>query len=238
MKKTGFTLAEILITLAVIGIVAAITLPGLSSNVNSRKVGPALAKAVNTLENVNHTALMEESENTLDAISLTYSGEKKSYLNRVAKYLSGEFNENMTYKDNTKVAGIKTKDGITYLTVPDFSTSKCNGTCVALSGSPEYSYQSPYYSDNDSGKLPNKKYCGKFYPIMIDTNGDKKPNKQGKDQFMVYVDFYGTVLPAGGQESVDYGTDNEVIICTASKNASYAARCTGSIADNGWEMRF
>ena len=36
--------------------------------------------------------------------------------------------------------------------------------------------------------------------IWIDVNGDKKPNKQGKDQFMVYVDFYGTVLPAGGQE--------------------------------------
>ena len=49
MKKQGFTLAEILITLSVIGIVAAITLPGLSSNVNSRKVVPALAMSVNTV---------------------------------------------------------------------------------------------------------------------------------------------------------------------------------------------
>ena len=36
MKKTGFTLAEILITLAIIGIVAAITLPSLLVNVNEK----------------------------------------------------------------------------------------------------------------------------------------------------------------------------------------------------------
>lgn len=238
MKKQGFTLAEILITLSVIGIVAAITLPGLSSNVNSRKVGPALAKAVNTLENVSHTALMEESQNTLDEISLTYPNEKQCYLNRVAKYLSGEFHQSLRYKDGVNVAGFKTKDGITYLTVPDFAASKCNGGSCGTFSAAEYSYKSPYYADDDSGKLPNKKYCGKFYPIMIDTNGDKKPNTQGKDQFMVFVDFYGTVIPAGGQESMDYGTDNALITCTADKKISYASRCTGSIADNGWEVRF
>ena len=50
MKKKGFTLAEVLITLTVIGIVAAITLPSLTTNVQKAQTGSTLAKAINSLE--------------------------------------------------------------------------------------------------------------------------------------------------------------------------------------------
>ena len=249
MRKTGFTLAEILITLGVIGIVAAITLPGLNSNVNTRKVGPALAKAVNTLENANHTALMEESENTLDGITLTYESEPNDYLNRIAKYLSGEYagEENITPTKGVEAKNLpvfRAKDGIMYIA----STTGTSGDYCAGSGCGTGNkglvnhYVSPYFDINGTGlsgeiKFPNKKYHGNFFPVIIDINGDKKPNEYSKDRFLVFVDFYGIVIPAGGQESVDYGTDKNLIICTAA-NSSGSARCTGSIADNGWEVRY
>ena len=46
--KRGFTLAEVLITLGLIGVVAAITLPALNSDIRAQQIGPSLAKAVNT----------------------------------------------------------------------------------------------------------------------------------------------------------------------------------------------
>ena len=46
MKKNGFTLAEVLITLGIIGVIAAITLPTLMSDTTSAQIGPKLAKAV------------------------------------------------------------------------------------------------------------------------------------------------------------------------------------------------
>ena len=49
MKKNGFTLAEVLITLAIVGLIASLTLPGLNSNISNRRIGPALAKAINNL---------------------------------------------------------------------------------------------------------------------------------------------------------------------------------------------
>lgn len=52
MKK-GFTLAEILITLGIIGIVAALTIPTLVSNHKKRVVTTSLKKFVNTLLNTN-----------------------------------------------------------------------------------------------------------------------------------------------------------------------------------------
>lgn len=52
MKRlnSGFTLAEVLITLAIIGVVAAIVLPSVMSNYQYKSVGVKLAKFVSTLE--------------------------------------------------------------------------------------------------------------------------------------------------------------------------------------------
>ena len=61
----GFTLAEVLVTLAIIGVVASLTLPVLNANVTKQQVGPALAKAINTLENANMLAIKENGVRTL-----------------------------------------------------------------------------------------------------------------------------------------------------------------------------
>ena len=49
MKKNGFTLAEVLITLAIIGVVATMTLPALMNNSQEQQAKTGLKKAVNTL---------------------------------------------------------------------------------------------------------------------------------------------------------------------------------------------
>lgn len=49
MKKTGFTLAEVLITLAIIGVVATMTLPALMTNTNEQQSKTGLKKVINTL---------------------------------------------------------------------------------------------------------------------------------------------------------------------------------------------
>ena len=52
MKKNGFTLAEVLITLAIIGVVASLTLPSLMTNTAEQQAVTAFRKAVNTLSEV------------------------------------------------------------------------------------------------------------------------------------------------------------------------------------------
>lgn len=49
MKKNGFTLAEVLITLSIIGVVATMTLPALMTNVQEQQARTGLKKAINTL---------------------------------------------------------------------------------------------------------------------------------------------------------------------------------------------
>ena len=69
MKKSGFTLAEVLITLAIIGVIAALTLPGLMTDTASAQIGPKLAKAVSMFEQGNESLL-----NTFSVDSLTDTG--------------------------------------------------------------------------------------------------------------------------------------------------------------------
>ena len=49
MKKNGFTLAEVLITLAIIGVIATMTLPALMTNTAEQQAKSGLKKGINTL---------------------------------------------------------------------------------------------------------------------------------------------------------------------------------------------
>ncbi len=51
MKKGAFTLAEVLLTLAIIGVVAAMTVPSLMTSTEDKKLAAAAKKAYNTLQN-------------------------------------------------------------------------------------------------------------------------------------------------------------------------------------------
>ena len=58
-KKNGFTLAEVLITLGIIGVVAAITLPTLMQDSSKQQLGVKLAKFQSNLEKITRAAAVE-----------------------------------------------------------------------------------------------------------------------------------------------------------------------------------
>lgn len=102
MKNLGFTLAEVLITLAVIGVVAAITLPTLVVDTTTAQIGPKLAKAVAMFEQANETLLNENSVDTLSDAGLTTIA---NYLAQLPRHLKCTVGANHT---------LFTKDGMSY----------------------------------------------------------------------------------------------------------------------------
>ena len=75
MKKNGFTLAEVLITLAIIGVVATLTLPALMTNTAEQQAKTALKKGINTLT---EAAQMNQAIAGFDYASLTSSDTEDS----------------------------------------------------------------------------------------------------------------------------------------------------------------
>jgi len=69
-RKFGFTLAEVLITLGVIGIIAALTMPNLIANYRKKVLVTQLKKTVSTLEQGFHMVLAEDGVDSLSNSSL------------------------------------------------------------------------------------------------------------------------------------------------------------------------
>ena len=219
--KQGFTLAEVLITMALIGVVASMTLPTLSVNVQKQQIGPALAKAINTLESANRLALQTENVRTLNQLPNATNG----YLEAMRPYIQysyvGSIKRPYTGTTHTNTHRMySTKDGIDYI----------------------YENSNPARIQDNVNYLPIS-YSGSYYNnIQIDVNGNNKgPNALGRDLFVVIVDTKGVVIPYGGEAYSQYSSATSAIwkngVCDSPK-ATFTdmAACTGSIVDNGYKV--
>ena len=94
MKKSGFTLAEVLITLGIIGLVAALTAPVLVSSFQKNKVGPTLRKFINTMEIANQHIL---NDNEANRLTVAINNNLETYYTELSKYVQGTTNEDDDY---------------------------------------------------------------------------------------------------------------------------------------------
>ena len=76
MKKRGFTLAEVLITLGIVGVVAALTAPALIMSSRNEANAARLSVVVSNLENAFQTAIAQEGADNLYGTSLWDFGGK------------------------------------------------------------------------------------------------------------------------------------------------------------------
>lgn len=225
MRKIGFTLAEVLITLAIVGIIAALTIPGLSRNVSQKTIGPTLAKAINNLNTVNKEALDASGRTSLDSID-------SNYIFILETYMTGmRIRGNTSYLSNDGISYSIPKESFETITLtPDDGTD-----CSKLEGEEK----TKCLSANFDKEIFKERYSGKYWPVTIDINGDKGKNAEAKgyEQFLVYVDSFGRVVLAGGEEAELYGaTGAKNLDCTTATTKD--EHCTATVAKYNWEVTY
>ena len=115
MKKFGFTLAEILVSVAIVGVMAALTLPTLRTNTTNAQIGPKLAKAVSTFEQANESLLSSMSSDSLSDANLTT--DLNDYITRLSNFLK---------ITSTNATGFRTKDNMQF-TIDIDNSNPVNG---------------------------------------------------------------------------------------------------------------
>lgn len=236
MKKLGFTLAEVLIALAIVGVVAAITLPTFVSNGKNQANASKLAVEVNAIENALTTMIAREGIDDLTESEWVTGGFAIGDLGKYLK-LNGSrgdtyqtyYTSDSPYKTLTNTAlkpGIdkiyETKNGALLGVVTDIQYSRDEATVKALGGS---AYQSIGF-------------------MAIDVNGAAKPNIWGRDVFYFIIGADGHLYPSGSLNfSVLVYTNNANIwtksggtySCTGN---SLSHGCTARLIENNYKMDY
>jgi len=229
--KTGFTLAEVLITLTVIGVLASLTIPNLMNYFDNmqtvtqlKKVNVTLAAATSSLvadyggdlANSN----MFSSGNTAQQNALNVIDAYESKLKFLANCGNTDY-----YNHGTGTATcwpiLQTKYLNAALGSSNLHSGFNYGRAILLDGTLFHIY--PFASDcNGSGwgagiGVLKNSTCGQ---ITVDLNGAKPPNQFGRDIFCFYI-TRNNIYPLGAVDS-DPGKKDCAI-------SSYGYGCAGKV---------
>ena len=219
-------MAEVLITLGIIGVVAAITIPTLIKNYQKQVTITKLKKAYSVLSNV------------------------------VAKSVSDNGTVSDFLTPGSSISAEKTEEFAKTYWLPYFKSPKIitdesfYGIDHAYSYLDNVSYRILTYTKYNIGRIVFHTYDGITYLIMVsvqnsnyssnqqiyvDINGNQRPNIIGKDVFRFDADFErNIVLPYGINNSANSINGNCNKTCS---NAACGVYCAAKIMKDNWQIR-
>lgn len=200
MNRNGFTLAEVLITLGIIGVVSAMTLPALVNQTQGKELEAGLQKTYSVLQTAFNQMAYDEGQiiNNTNYPDNTFMPKFKKYF-KVSKDCGNQSCENpfvdedgmarvsKNYKtyNNKKLQNNKFDDGQVFVS---------DGMFIMV--------------ENMTG--------GVHLFITVDINGyNKKPNRWGHDLFTFQVMDNGKLLPMGAE-----GTTHNERSCSATSTST------------------
>lgn len=234
MKKKAFTIAEILITLGIIGVVAALTLPLLTEDSQKKVYANKLSAAVSDFENAMTTMLEKEGKDMLQ-LTPAWTG---SFLT--------ELNKTMPHK-TSKIGALARKNlnksnGNAFPSDNNFRNHKGAIFSVVITEK----YKSLGTIKESVAMANGCTITSIAADVYIDVNGESKPNIWGRDTFRYVLSNDGHLYPYGGKDwtiysnivngsTTEYKSTTPKTQCVDNKNGDY---CAAYLANNGYKMDY
>lgn len=162
MKKLGFTLAEVLITLVIIGVIAAMTVPTLMNNTNSQEFRSALKKAIS---GANQALTLHYALEGLGAQDYAHDSLVNEVFKKRMNVIEATDNDDSFTLATCGGTTFTTQDGIMFCVNSNFAgnttdtqNAACNSynTIPCVSGATDDSADANFYIDVNGRKNPNK----------------------------------------------------------------------------------
>lgn len=225
----GFTLAEVLITLSIIGVVASLTLPTITSDTKRAQVGPKLGKAVSTFEQANSILMQEHGVSTimgLDLLDLRGQDGAEDYIEALSDHLKISKYRGTVYTiDRDSTIGPIRMGG-------DSLNVRNAATWISKDGVVGWI---AFAMAMDNTLRPNRTPLAS---LLFDINGPSGPNLPGTDVFAFRLMNDGSLLPAGSENWA-----GDMTWFTKCKNGEtpetgFYYTCTASIFENGMKVMY
>lgn len=256
MKKYGFTLAEVLIALGIIGVISSLTAPTFIANIQNSSNAARLSATVSTLENAFTTMIAKEEADTLFETEAwnDYGSNRREFASKIGDYMTTvgyrEFlntNAIKNYYGAGKGPFVMTSTGAKNNTVNDqlagyfvqtgnnvangnHAIELKNGAMVFLNVNNENGQK----TEAEEERI--RQQGGSLYKIAadiwIDVNGAAAPNTLGRDIFSFYLGENGKLYPLGGKDVETYDSPANPQLWN---NANSGRRCLdGNIGGSGY----
>lgn len=230
--KFGFTLAEVLITLGIIGVVAAMTIPTLISKNQKRVIEAKLKEDYSIVQQV----IKSNEGNDVDMSMLLQDGNTNSqkqwfetYFAPYMKYSHVCYDQAGCWQkrgNNKNLAGSATpynrKEIGIGLNVVTLKLNNGTNICLDVFGTTQELEQIFGITATERGLA--------FY---IDTNGDSGPNVVGKDIYVLVYSPDNGIVPAGLHKTKEEINKN---CSSAEKGQNAGYYCIMRVKNNGWEI--
>ena len=193
-RKAAFTLAEVLVTLGIIGVVAALTLPALTANKQKEELRTALKKNYSAMQQALNKMSVDAGETIIPG-TLT----RTDFKNKLMKnYIILKDCGYGSFEAKACIANFGVDVEGTSLSYTTLNGKKASlrlfddGQFITADGS-------MYMLENNSGPIY----------ISVDVNGfEKRPNKWGYDLFTFQLTKDGKLLPMGAEGTNYYDETN------------------------------
>jgi len=255
-RRIAFTLAEVLITLTIIGVVAAMTIPTLMKNVQNQQYVTSLKKAYTTTNQaLQQMALDYGCSGDLKCTGL-FASTGTSHLTlgtALVKYF--KVTKDCTNQNNQGCLSDVTNyyyDG-SYTGAspanPDYDALYSAYKFITADGMSFYIFNymnncdTPTWSTGRTGNMTQT--CG---IVLIDVNGLKKPNTLGRDTFYFFIsNGKGALLyPWGGaDDNYDWAAytdgwwnNGSGVARRCLPSYKWGTQCAGRIMEEGWQMNY
>ena len=226
-QKCAFTLAEVLITLGIIGVVAAMTLPTLINQYEKKMTVVKLKKAYNTIANVAQRSYLDNG--------ITYSGsvttdKAKEYFDKYwLPYLNNpKVSPNGTHPYG-KASPYLNRDGSNNGTGIYTSYSQGRIFFTTSEGISYFVRAMEWQYDTEGNAIIGSQYFSPTQQVYIDLNGIKPPNTLGKDVFVLIIFFNENVVRPHG-----YNLSKSTINANCQTSGVH---CAAKIIADGWEIK-
>lgn len=222
MFKTGFTLSEVLVTLGIIGVVSALTLPTLVKNHQRQVYVTQLHKVYNQMSQAVELYMNDTRSSSLSETRLRNNGsELKKFFNKyfkVAKDCNGSYVP--CFADE-----YKSLDGSTTINPKHW---KCNVVVTLADGAAICAdSQTEGATKDENDEDINNGYDGtNVIALEFDVNGKQGPNVYGRDYFSFEIDATGKIVDSNKSKH-----ENGV-------NPSELFGFVSRIIDDGWKMEY
>ena len=218
-KKHAFTLAEVLITLVIVGVVAALTLPTLMTKYQQHVFENQFKKSLYTISQIVAKTRSELGVSKLAQYCVEYNASNGGYYNN--NECTEKINKLLIKTSTNKLNNYK---GILYTIHRDDNTIRTynNKNYFNDIGS---SLKSVFYVNQLSdGSFLGIHIVGGQLVLSVDLNGYKKPNRLGYDIFMFNIKKSNdTIAGQNGNEIPRNVSDNDITeLC---ENNAYPTTC-------------